>query len=92
MLRSESDAAALALSSALADFEVDQPTVEKMVDDLRQSAKELMVKKFKDETQDVVTLLKRRFVTAFLPTNSARNETEEVIQPTKESAYIKVRT
>lgn len=62
MVSSESDAAALAFSSAVAKFELDTATLEKIVDDLKQSAKELMVKKLKHETQDIQQLLTQRLI------------------------------
>lgn len=63
-MRDESDADALhdELLPAVAGFGLDQEKINEMVDDLRQKARELIKKNFKDQKKTPDVLLKERLI------------------------------
>lgn len=61
LLKHESDVAASAFSSAVASFELDQATVEKMVHNLKEYARKLVERKSREEAGKVLIHMKDRF-------------------------------
>ncbi|KAA3479113.1 protein ROOT HAIR DEFECTIVE 3-like protein 2-like [Gossypium australe] len=65
LLRRETETAALEFSTAISSFELDQPTIESMLQGLRDYARNLVVKKAREEAGKVLILMKDRFSTVF---------------------------
>ncbi|KAI3455853.1 hypothetical protein Pfo_012516 [Paulownia fortunei] len=65
LLKRESDVAASAFSSAIAGFELDQATVNKMVHNLKEYARKLVERKSREEAGKVLIRMKDRFATVF---------------------------
>lgn len=62
LLKRESDIAASVFTSALAGFDLDQETVETMVNNLKDYARKLVERKAREEAGKVLILMKDRFV------------------------------
>ncbi|KAH6795140.1 hypothetical protein C2S52_005617, partial [Perilla frutescens var. hirtella] len=94
LLSSKSDVTASALSSAVAAYELDQRTHDRMVHDLKQYCRKLVEKKLKELAVDVQKLMQERFVIALAPNVSdpacadEAVEEEDSIKATKK-AYLK---
>ncbi|KAL0442358.1 UNVERIFIED_CONTAM: protein ROOT HAIR defective [Sesamum latifolium] len=65
LLKRESDAAASDFFSAVAGFELDQETVDKMLHDLNEYARKLVERKSREEAGKVLIRMKDRFSTVF---------------------------
>ncbi|KAH6758620.1 Root hair defective 3 GTP-binding protein [Perilla frutescens var. frutescens] len=62
LLNRETDSAASALCSATVAFELDQPDLQLKLTDLRLHATKLVENKFKEETDNVLHLMKERYI------------------------------
>ncbi|KAH7837002.1 hypothetical protein Vadar_008364 [Vaccinium darrowii] len=65
LLKRETEAAISRFSSAVASFELDQSTFDKMVQNLRDYARSIVEKKSREEAGKVLILMKDRFSTVF---------------------------
>lgn len=65
LLKRETEAAVLEFSTAIAGFEMDQATVDTMVQNLRSYARNVVVKKAREEAGKVLIRMKDRFSTVF---------------------------
>ncbi|KAG4124562.1 hypothetical protein ERO13_D10G047501v2 [Gossypium hirsutum] len=65
LLRRGTETAVLEFSTAISSFELDQPTIESMLQGLRDYARNLVVKKAREEAGKVLILMKDRFSTVF---------------------------
>ncbi|XP_051128957.1 protein ROOT HAIR DEFECTIVE 3 homolog 2-like isoform X2 [Andrographis paniculata] len=65
LLKRESDAAASAFFSALTGFELDQATIDDLVQNLKEYARKLVEKKSRDEAGKVLIRMKDRFASVF---------------------------
>ncbi|XP_011096759.1 protein ROOT HAIR DEFECTIVE 3 homolog 2 isoform X1 [Sesamum indicum] len=65
VLKRESDAAASDFLSAVAGFELDQETVDKILHDLKEYARKLVERKSREESGKVLIRMKDRFATVF---------------------------
>ncbi|KAH6774990.1 hypothetical protein C2S52_012551 [Perilla frutescens var. hirtella] len=71
ILERESTIAASAVSSAVVAFELNPDSVQRMEDEMKKYATNLVVRKFKDEAGDVLGLMKQRFIIALQEKGSA---------------------
>ncbi|KAM7500350.1 hypothetical protein LguiA_024764 [Lonicera macranthoides] len=65
LLKRETDAAVSGFSSAIAGFELDQSTFDKLVQDLRDCARSLVKKKAREEAGKILIRMKDRFASVF---------------------------
>ncbi|KAL8033898.1 hypothetical protein ABFX02_13G186200 [Erythranthe guttata] len=65
LLKRENDIAASAFSSAIAGFELDQKTVDKMVQNLKEYGIQLVERKSREEAGKILIRMKDRFATVF---------------------------
>ncbi|GMI86020.1 RHD-like2 [Hibiscus trionum] len=71
LLTRETEIAVSEFSAAISDFELDQSTVEKMLQDLRDYARNLVEKKAREEAGNVLIRMKDRFSTLFSHDNDS---------------------
>ncbi|OMO70466.1 Root hair defective 3 GTP-binding protein, partial [Corchorus capsularis] len=71
LLARETETAVSKFSTAISSFELDQPTVEKMLQDLRDYARNVVEKKAREEAGKVLIRMKDRFSTVFSHDNDS---------------------